>query len=828
MNPIRKYFNWLQKDNPTGEVEKYPEIDEKGETSLKGVFIVGDLTGIPLLKLAAESGKRAIDYFNGDDVFQKQRKNNSDSEINDILIIGAGPAGVAAGMEAIKHNYNFKILESAKRFSTIINFPKGKPIIAAPDEYSQESDLKINEGVKESLLDELNDQIKNIDLPIVEGVVVEKIEKKGDHFEIITNDTTFKSLRVVLAIGKSGNARTLDVPGEDLPKVFNRLIDPEEAKDEDVLVVGGGDSALETAIAVADCAKSVALSYRKSSFSRPKEQNEVKLNKLVEEGKIKLLLETNVKKIKENSVVLLDKESKEIELDNSMVFTMIGKELPIDFFRRSDIKIEGELSLVAKLQFALLLLFAGVLYFGKSSADFYESFFGKVDSWGKVFTSILSGEFWYKFFSLPEVLFSSLFSDSVRIWSVTKYINAVVAYFSFVAFVLLGVYLLYRFIRDYAPDVKLNWQTFKYAYFISIGIFFAVVFFGGRYYGLELLGKSQGFWYTGFYSLTILIFGLRRMKIKPTRYIKLQTSALILIQALPLFILPEFVFPLLGKIGALGGENGFVFTQVFPKESYWRSYGFILAWPLNFSNLYNSNITTFWLVFSVLQTFVIIPYIVYRWGKGAYCGWICSCGALAETLGDEYRTLAPHGQKAKKWENFGQWALLAAFIITGLKLVSVLYNINIPIINEKVSYAADFMHKFYYIGIDVIFAGVLGVGVYFFMSGRVWCRFGCPLAAWMHIVNRFSRYRIFADKKKCISCNICTKVCHMGIDVMNYANKGIPMNDVECVRCSACVVNCPTEVLSFGSLPKADPNNELYRKIELPVVNKSDWKSGLS
>lgn len=828
MNPIKKYFNWLQKDNPTGEVEKYPEIDEKGETSLKGVFIVGDLTGIPLLKLAAESGKRAIDYFNGDDVFQKQRKNNSDSEINDILIIGAGPAGIAAGMEAIKHNYNFKILESAKRFSTIINFPKGKPIIAAPDEYSQESDLKINEGVKESLLDELNDQIKNIDLPIVEGVVVEKIEKKGDHFEIITNDTAFKSLRVVLAIGKSGNARTLDVPGEDLPKVFNRLIDPEEAKDEDVLVVGGGDSALETAIAVADCAKSVALSYRKSSFSRPKEQNEVKLNKLVEEGKIKLLLETNIKEIKENSVVLLDKESKEIELDNSMVFTMIGKELPTDFFKRSGIKMEGEFSLTAKLQFALLLLFAGMLYFGKSSADFYESFFGKVDSWGKVFTSIFSGEFWYKFVSLPEVLVSALFSDSVRIWSVTKYINAVVAYFSFVAFVLLGIYLLYKFLRDYAPEVKFNWQTFKYAYFISLGIFFAFIFFGGRYYGLELLGKSQGFWYTGFYSLTILIFGLRRMKIKPTRYIKLQTSALILIQALPLFILPEFVFPLLGKIGALGGENGFVFTQVFPKESYWRSYGFILAWPLNFSNLYNSNITTFWLVFSVLQTFVIIPYIVYRWGKGAYCGWICSCGALAETLGDEYRTLAPHGQKAKKWENFGQWALLAAFIITGLKLVSVLYNINIPIINEKVSYAADFMHKFYYIGIDVIFAGVLGVGVYFFMSGRVWCRFGCPLAAWMHIVNRFSRYRIFADKKKCISCNICTKVCHMGIDVMNYANKGIPMNDVECVRCSACVVNCPTEVLSFGSLPKADPNNELYRKIELPVVNKSDWKSGLS
>ena len=95
-------------------------------------------------------------------------------------------------------------------------------------------------------------------------------------------------------------------------------------------------------------------------------------------------------------------------------------------------------------------------------------------------------------------------------------------------------------------------------------------------------------------------------------------------------------------------------------------------------------------------------------------------------------------------------------------------------------------------------AGIVGVGMYFWFSGRVWCRFACPLAALMHIYARFSRYRIFADKKKCISCNVCTSVCHQGIDVMNFANKGMPMEDPECVRCSACVQQCPTGVLSFG------------------------------
>ena len=104
----------------------------------------------------------------------------------------------------------------------------------------------------------------------------------------------------------------------------------------------------------------------------------------------------------------------------------------------------------------------------------------------------------------------------------------------------------------------------------------------------------------------------------------------------------------------------------------------------------------------------------------------------------------------------------------------------------------------YYHVVDIFLAGIVGVGMYFWFSGRVWCRFACPLAALMHIYTRFSKYRIFAEKKKCISCNVCTSVCHQGIDVMNFANKGLPMEDPQCVRCSACVQMCPTGVLTFG------------------------------
>ncbi|MBD3347530.1 MAG: 4Fe-4S binding protein [Chitinivibrionales bacterium] len=779
------YFNWLQKDNPTGTVDRFPELKNKFETTVPGIYCAGDLTGIPLIKLAAESGYKIIERLAQDEQFAGERNDKKSKEIYDLVILGAGPAGISASLHAAELGFRHIVLESSQKFNTIVNFPAGKPVYVTPEKPPMKSDLKFSEGTKETLLDEFNRNIENKNLPLKENETVKKIEKTDGYFIVESSQATYKALRVIVAIGKTGNARRLKVPGEDLPKVYTRLIDPGEHTGQDILVVGGGDSALEAAVALAKTGNNVTLSYRKAAFSRPKERNTAAFNQLVEQGKITPIFESTVKEIKEKEVVLTTKDGEQ-GLPNDAVFALIGTEIPIQFFKRSGIRMEGEKGGAYYFRFAALLLFSCVLYFGKKAPV------TKIGSLAE-------------FFSIPRMLFDKQWPSMV---------NGILAWASYMGMLMAGVFLLGSLIVDAKKYFDHPWNSFKYSFYGAILILFGYIYLSYNLGGNYLLGYAPGFWYTAMYSLTIVIFGFRRIHMNPTGYIKRQTWALMAFQCIPLFILPVFVFPFLGNAGLLGP---WIMENVFPGESYWRAYGLILAWPLFIHNLATGQPTMFWLLVGLAQAFVIIPWLNFKWGKGAYCGWICSCGALAETLGDEYRTKAPHGPAAKKTDNVGQVVLWFAGIMTIAIMLSTWFHINLPF--------AGGLKSSYEIVVDIIFAGVLGLGVYFFLSGRLWCRWFCPLAALMHIYTRFSVYRIFANKKRCISCNICTKVCHMGIDVMGYANKGIPMNDVECVRCSACIVNCPMQVLTFGEVDTIDLDNTRHTQKHFPL--QPGWQSGL-
>ncbi len=791
---LTPYFSWLQFKAPTGPVEVYPEISDKNESSQKNLYIAGDLTGIPLLKLAAEGGAKVIRQIHQD---LKNKLQDKSSVQYDVLIIGAGPAGISAALECEKLGLHYALLESTQIFNTIKNFPAKKLILAKPDNYQSKSGLQISDGVKESLLEELNQQIQNKSLKIVNDSKVEQIESHKGVLKAITKDNEYIASKILLCIGKSGSSRKLKVPGEDLPKVFDKLFDASEFSEKKILVVGGGDSALEASIALAQNNNIVHHSYRKETFSRPKPENLEAFNKLVSDKKIIPLFNSQVESIQEKSVTLKTKEGK-LDLENHVVFSLIGRELPLNFFKRSKIKMQNQKDYSWTIFLIAMLSFFTMLYFGKS---------------GYAANLIAGNSFSEKLGNYFTLIFSHKFSFSLKGYGWYDDLNFVLGWLGSLVWLVSGAASLIIMLKQREKYFGTTWGKIKYGYLTAIALSYTYIYFN------FMLGQKKGwvyeptYYYSLFYCTTMALFGIRRALVKKTKYIRYQMASLIFIQVFFLFLLPYHLYDAL--IAPNFSADSYLIREMFPSGK-WSSFGFILFWPLSMANFGTS---TFWTWFPFVQTFGILFYLVYRYGKGSYCGWICSCGGMAETLGDEYREKSPHGPTAKKLENIGQFVLLWAFVVTGLKFAE--HHLKLP-----PSLLSDTLQGFYKLSIDVFFAGVLGLGVYFFMGGRIWCRYGCPLAALMHIYTRFSKYRIVAEKKKCISCNACTKVCHMGIDVMNFANKGIPMNDVECVRCSSCVHSCPTEVLAFAELPGMDVKNKSRQAT--PEYGKEDWRAGIS
>jgi len=720
---ISTYAHWLHTRWPAGTVERLPDIDSDGSTAVQGLYVAGDLTGIPLLKLAVDSGARVVQTIANDASFAKLRGAGG-KDVVDLAIVGASVAGMSAALEARVRKLSFVVLEANEPFSTVVNFPKRKPIFLYPTEMRPAGELKLTADVKEVLVDELHAQTR--DVP-VRDARVDRVERAGTLLAVVLEGgEKVLARQVLVAIGRSGNFRRLGVPGEDLDKVYNRLHDPADFADKDVLVVGGGDTAVETAVALADAGARVTLSYRKAQISRPKLENVERLLRLGDmdsdaraaAGRIRLGLGTKVRRITATTVDLELLETATASIPNDVVFPMIGREPPLDFFRRSGVPIRGEWRPTTYAAFAVFLAFCVLLYLWKAGGALTKSF---------------EARDWFPF---------NLSAAARSAWT--------------------------------SPDSFLG--TFA------------------------MTLEDPGFYYSLAYCTCVVLFGFARMRKRPTPYVRLQTWTLVTVQVVPLFLLPYLALPLMGHNGAFDSGTGKRFADaLFPISSdvhgreYWRSFGFVLAWPLFIWNVFTDQPMWTWLAISLVQTFVLIPLIVWKWGKGAYCGWICSCGALAETLGDAHRHKMPHGPLWNRVNLVGQVLLAICFALFALRALSWIAP-DIP----GLAPAFYAIRQQYYHVVDIGLAGIVGVGFYFWFSGRVWCRFACPLAALMHVYARFSRFRIFADKKKCISCNVCTSVCHQGIDVMSFANKGLPMQDPECVRCSACVQMCPTGVLEFG------------------------------
>jgi len=309
-----------------------PVVSPRFETSVPGIFVAGELGGMGLIRNALEQGRQAIEAIHGG------RPKNS--KRLDVVIVGAGPAGFAASLTAMSKRMRFLTIEQESLGGCVYQYPRGKLVMTAPATVPLVGKINFRQTSKEALLEFWREVERKTGLQIRYQERVEDIARDGDGFIVKTNRGEYPTQSVLLAIGRRGTPRKLGVPGEELPKVVYRLIDPEQYAGRHVLVVGGGDSALEAAASVAESGgSSVVLSYRGEAFDRAKPRNRDRIKSAESGGRLQVLLQSNVQQIAENSVAI-EHTGRVVEVRNDAVIVNAGGVLPTDFLRRVGIYIE--------------------------------------------------------------------------------------------------------------------------------------------------------------------------------------------------------------------------------------------------------------------------------------------------------------------------------------------------------------------------------------------------------------------------------------------------------------------------------------------------------
>lgn len=296
---------------------------------------------------------------------------------------------------------------------------------------------------------------------------------------------------------------------------------------------------------------------------------------------------------------------------------------------------------------------------------------------------------------------------------------------------------------------------------------------------------DQWFLYGFYYTLAVMIMGLRMMaKNRHSRYQLIRTVSVIFFQLGFAFLLPGLL-------------------QKFNQPEFYFSY----FWPLKYNYLFPNDINwlvsqpgglgTFMVFWGAVMSFIATPILTYFFGKRWYCSWACGCGGLAETLGDPYRHLSDKSLRSWKIERYSVYGVLAFVVIT--TAVVWINSLSNGLMLGSVS--ASFSNVYGFV-IGALFSGVIGVGFYPLMGSRVWCRFGCPMAAYLGILQKyFSRFRITTNGGQCISCGNCSTYCEMGIDVRAYAQRGQNIVRASCVGCGICSAVCPRGVLNLENGP---------------------------
>jgi thioredoxin reductase/NAD-dependent dihydropyrimidine dehydrogenase PreA subunit len=310
-----------------------PAIDEQFETNVPGVFIAGELGGMGLIRNAITQGWQAMNAI----AKMKQTGGGNDY---DVIVIGAGPAGFSATLAAMEKKLRVLTLEQDSFGGTVAHYPRGKIVMTAPVHLPIIGKTRMRETTKEALMSFWTDVAEKTGLKVNYNERVDTVTKEGNGFIVKTTKGNYSTHAVLLSIGRRGTPRKLGVPGEEHEKVVYRLIDPQQYRGKHVLVVGGGDAALEAATSIArEPDTTVTLSYRSASFSRAKEKNRELVAKTKAEGRLNVLLESVARKIDDRKVTL-EKDNREIEIDNDAIIVCAGGILPTKFLQDIGIEVE--------------------------------------------------------------------------------------------------------------------------------------------------------------------------------------------------------------------------------------------------------------------------------------------------------------------------------------------------------------------------------------------------------------------------------------------------------------------------------------------------------
>ncbi len=310
-----------------------PHVNQNFETNIPGIFIAGELGGMGLIKNSVEQGRQAVENIVKSGIKTKDG-------IYDLIIVGAGPAGISASLNAKKHKLNCLVLEQDSLGGTVFTFPRSKIVMTSTMDLPLYGKVKLFETSKSELLNLWKEVISKNDIQLKENSKVETVKQENGCFKIETKQGDHYSAQyVLLAIGRRGSPRKLGVPGEESEKVAYRLLEAEAITGKNIIVVGGGDSAIESALLLAD-QNNVILSYRGDVFSRIKPKNKERINEAVSNGRVDLRFNTNLINIAKDEVTFnSNNDATPVKIKNDLVYIFAGGELPTQFLTKIGLQI---------------------------------------------------------------------------------------------------------------------------------------------------------------------------------------------------------------------------------------------------------------------------------------------------------------------------------------------------------------------------------------------------------------------------------------------------------------------------------------------------------